>query len=502
MALIFLESFDKYGAANSNNTVVSALLTAGEWTSALTASTFPTVVAGLNGLSGFAVLLGGTANVLSKTLAGNYSRLIGGHRFANSLAAGAGIQFLDAGTVQASIQFNTTGTFSVRNGIYTSGTVLGTSTASVTANTTHYLEWDFTFGNSGSYQLWLDGVSILSGSGDTTATANNFANQFQFIAASNATGLTVDDLYLFDTTGTTNNAVLLTSPRIETQFPTSDGAVQFAAGAAIIGSSVSRTATTVTPAANELRLRPITPAVNCTITAVGLLPGATSAAVQQRPVVYTDLAGVPNTLMSAGSTVTGTTANVAKTMPLTTPQALTAGTQYWAGFMCDILVSGGMNGLDGTNTNRIATATFASGAPGTAPTTTASLSTVIWGSVTTAAGNWYAAGQNPPQGSASYVFDATVGHEELYAFPALSASAPTIYAVAVKANLAKSDAGAKTVSMRVKSGSVDSAGSVSSAAPGTTYGWLTSLFPTDPNTSAAWSLAALNAAQAGVKVES
>ena len=127
---------------------------------------------------------------------------------------------------------------------------------------------------------------------------------------------------------------------------------------------------------------------------------------------------------------------------------------------------------------------------------------MIFGVVSSIATNSYEVGQNPPQGQYSYVYDATVGHEDLYGFPALTAPAPIIYAAAVKGSVAKSDAGAKTLSLRTKSGGTDSAGSAASLAPGTSYAWMTSLFPTDPATGAAWTVAALNAAQGGVKVES
>jgi hypothetical protein len=503
MALLFMCGFDAYGPANSNSTTVAALLTAGEWT---TNAVAVTIVAPLSS-AGYALSFA-TSNAslqLTKTLAASYGRLIGGFRFSSNVAGFFGISFTDGGSAQASIVVNSGGTISVRNGIFNSGTVLATSTASITANTTHYLEWDITFANTGSFTVWLDGVAVIGGSsgvagtGDTTTTANSTANGIGFANSNTATGI-IDDLYLFDNTGSTNNAPLLTSPRIETQFPTGDGAVQFAVGAAILGSSISRSAGVISSSANQFRVRPVTPAINCTLQSVSFLPNATNASVQVRPVIYSDSAGLPNTLMSAGSVVVGTTAGAAKTMPLTTPQALTAGTQYWIGYMCDISVTSWLSQLDAGSTDRTATSTFASGAPGTASGTSAAVSTVIWGNIITAAGNYYSANQNPAQGAQSYVFEATVGEEDLYTYPALSAPPSAIYAVAVKASVAKSDAGAKTVSVRCKSGSTDSGGAA--AAPGTSYGWTTAIFERDPNGSVAWTLSALNAAQAGVKVES
>lgn len=499
MALLFMDGFDKYGGANSNSTIVQGLLTA-EWTSVASGSA--AIVAGLSA-TGFAFQVGtnGTAN---KTLATNYARLIGGVRFNTNLAGASAIQLIDSATVQASIVINNAGTIAVRNGSYSIGTILGTSTVSVTANSTHYLEWDITFSNAGSYQLWLDGVSILSGSGDTTSTANNYANLMQLIQS--AIGVvTFDDFYLFDTTGSTNNAPLLTSPRIETTFPSSDGAVQFAIGASTLGNSISRGSTNYAGSANTLYVRAYTPTRNCTLNSILLLPVQTNATVNLRPVVYADNAGTPNggALLSAGSTLTGQIGGTLLTMPLTTPQSLTAGTQYWLGFMQDA-GSANMSPADNLVAGRNVTATFASGAPSTCPATAGGQQTVVvYGNITLASPvNWYEVASQPPQGAASYVYDSVVGHEDLYAVPNLSAPATSIYAVAVKANVAKSDAGARTISVRCKSGTTDSAGSGGTAiAPATSYTWVTSLYPTDPNTGAAWTLSGVNAVQCGLRIE-
>jgi hypothetical protein len=496
VALLFMDGFDKYGGPNTAAANVAALLAAGEWTSAGGGS----IVTGLSG-TGYALQLGNAPMNISKTLSASYGRLIGGMRFAHTFGSNvAGVQFLDGASNQAAISFNLAGTISLRNGSVT-GTALGTSTATISSGSIHHLEWDISFGNSASYQLWLDGVSILSGTGDTTATANNTASGLQLLTNGSAV-LVVDDLYLFDASGTTNNAPLLTSPRIETQLPSSDAAVQFAFGAAMLGASQARATGSVSTAANQLRLRSVVPAVNCTLNAISFLASLASGAVNLRPVVYSSVSGVPGALLGSGSTVTGTTASTLKTMPLTSGVALSAGTQYFVGFMCDIAVTNGLAGYTAVADDFTAIATFASGAPGTAPVMANTASSVIAGNVAASGANWFSVAQNPVQGGLSYVADATVGHEDLYGYPLLSAVPLAIYAVAVKASVAKSDAGAKTLSLRLKSGGTDSAGSAGTLAPGTSYGWLTSLYPTDPATGTAWTAAALNAAQAGVRVES
>ena len=63
----------------------------------------------------------------------------------------------------------------------------------------------------------------------------------------------------------------------------------------------------------------------------------------------------------------------------------------------------------------------------------------------------------------------------------------------------KSDAGARTMSVRVKSSATEVASSA--IAPGTTYTWAALYNDTDPATSLAWTLTAVNAAQAGLRIE-
>jgi hypothetical protein len=192
-------------------------------------------------------------------------------------------------------------------------------------------------------------------------------------------------------------------------------------------------------------------------------------------------------------------------MPLTTPQSLTAGTQYWLGYMCDILVGSAFQTSDAGAVGRVATSTFASGAPGTAPaTSTGNASVLLWGNITLATPvNFYEVSQQPPPAAnTSYVFDATVGHEDLYGFANLSATPASVYAVAVKAYCARSDSGAKTVSLRMSSGGTDGGGSLTGQTPGTSYAWIGSHFATDPNGSILWTGTALNAATTGFKIDS
>jgi hypothetical protein len=506
MVAIFIEGFDKYGAVNLAGGAINPYLS-GDWTTV--SGSGSQLVGGLSA-TGYALQLA-VNTTLSRTFAANYGRLIGGMRFSANLASNpcGGIQFNDASGNQCGIGVNNTGTISLRNGSWSSGTVLGTSTVSVAANSTHYLEWDITFSATGAYQLWLDGISIISGTGNTKTTVNNYCNVFQPISGTTiGNSFIIDDLYLFDNTGTQNNAALLSSPRVETEFPSADAAVQFGFGAAAVGYfGVPRNAGFYGGGGtNSLYVVPVVPTRAGTLNSISFTPGASNGAVNLRPVVYADSGGNPGALLVTGSTVTGVTNGVITTLPLTTPQALTAGTRYWLGTIQDILVTNLYQIYDGSNVGRWVGNTFSAGPPATFPTTGVSVgqNTIqYWGNVTGTGVNFYEVNQNnPPPGALSYVFDTVVGHEDLYAMPSLSATPAAIYAVAVKAYCAKSDSGARTVSMRMLSGATDSGGSLTGQTPATTYGWMASYFPTDPNTGAAWTVTALNAAQCGFRIDS
>ena len=495
MVALFIEGFDKYGAPSETAANIQTLM-AGEWTTFAINS----IIAPLSA-NGQALGLGTGGGGMVKTIGGPYNRLIGGFRFASDLARTTGIQAQATGTAEWSVTINTTGLISIRTG-NTSGTAIATtSTGAISANAVHYLEWDVTRGASGAYNVYLDGTLVLTGTGNTGATD---INQIAIIGSSNAGGFKLDDLYLFDSTGGENNAPLLTNPIVETTYATADSAVAFTFSAGTLGPDYSLTTNTNAPGANELFLRKFTPGVAATINSVSCLPAATSAGANLKAVIYSDSAGAPHTLLSSGTQVTGTTSGTLLTGALTTPQALTAGTPYWIGFITDTSVA--LTEVDTTTTGEKAANTYTSGAPGTAPTMTAGqASWMIFGNVTGVTGNnWSASAQNPPTvlGDLSYVSSSTVGQEDLYTWGALPVTPSAIYTAAVKAFCRNTDAGVRTVSMRTKSGSTDSGGSLTGQTPAQTYGWLSSYFDTDPNTSAAWGTTALNSATSGMKVDS
>jgi hypothetical protein len=519
MAVIFIEGFDKYGpylnlpgfTGDSTNPSVRNLITEGDWTFLSSLNTVAAIYPPL-GPTGYALGLEG--GPLTRTLPSSYSRLIGGVRIQSSLASNSGIVFLDNTSFQCSITINQgTGLISVRNGDYL-GTIIATSTVAVTAGVTHFVEWDISFGASASYTVYLDGVSILSGTGNTKTTSNSSANLFGFqcgIASSLSTYY--DDVYLFDSSGSRNNSVLLTNPRVETRYPTSDSQTQWTnTGNVLVPFGVAQTApqewnylSNSTIPANCLVLLQVKAPVNCTLNSISVIPAVTASPVKFKAVLYADTSNAPSTLIATGTEVIGCTIDTTLTLPFASGQALTAGTFYWIGLINN--TSFALRRYDTTtHLAQSKTNVYTYGAPTPAGTMTTGVDTVmVWGNATGATTNWESVGNNPATdlaGDNSSIQSSTVGAEDLYGFPPLASAATSIYVVAVKAHTKRSDTGARTVDLRLKSGTTDSGGSLTGQTPSVSYSWLSSYFETDPATGSDWTETAANNCLAGPKIAS
>jgi hypothetical protein len=281
--------------------------------------------------------------------------------------------------------------------------------------------------------------------------------------------------------------------------PTGDSATAFLFGAGVLGAAAAYQGVVATnaPGANQLFLRKYTPSADCTLNSVAIVPGATSGTARFKAVAYADSADVPGSLLSSGTEVVGCASGSTLTGALITSQSLTAGTPCWIGFITDTSVV--LQQADAGAAGYKAANTYASGAPGTAPTMTGNQpSWLLYGNVTGITGhNWLELANNPSLGDLSYVYD-----EELFTFGALSINPDAIYTVAVKGSIRREAGGSPTLDFRTKSGGITSSGGTSGIGPGATYEWRSSFFPLDPNTGVAWTASGLNAATSGMQIAS
>lgn len=519
MATVFLEGFDKYGPGDIITPAAATSLAQGGWSMSGngfgTPSDEVSIVAGLSS-SGSAVKLAPTSGLsapavfMTRTLKTNYSRLIGGFRFSINYPTNqglAGCVFVDNSTPQCSILVHpVSGFIYIAQG--NNGAVLQTSIASVAYNTTHYLEFDITFnsGAFGGWTVWLDGAQIMSGTGTTRQSANNFANVFQYSVTATAAGsgiatATFDDMYLFDGTTAFNNSVLLSNPNIITQYGLSDSQTQFTNNGNVFGNTYSIDASVYSDSANSLYLAAFQPNVNCTINSVVFMPLTNSPTANFRGVIYADSSGAPGTLLSSGTQTTGIVAGTLLNLPLITPQALTAGTKYWLGFINDTTINtrifdGGIFGFRANNT-------YGSGAPSSAPTMTPNQSSLLlYGACTGAVTNWESEALNPPLGDVSSVFSNVTNTEDLYNFPVVPSTVTAIYSIGVIGNSKLNAAGAHTIDLVTVSNTTPSFGSNPNQVQTVDYTWYDSYFDVDPHTNIAWTIVAANAATHGMKIVS
>jgi hypothetical protein len=103
-------------------------------------------------------------------------------------------------------------------------------------------------------------------------------------------------------------------------------------------------------------------------------------------------------------------------------------------------------------------------------------------------------------GAAAYVYDSAVGHADFYGIAPIPAPPLTTVAVVTRSLMAKSDAGTRTAAMQIKSGATTVASPTLSLTPTYTAAWRVDTV--DPATGAAWTAAAVAAAQIGPVVVS
>lgn len=112
--------------------------------------------------------------------------------------------------------------------------------------------------------------------------------------------------------------------------------------------------------------------------------------------------------------------------------------------------------------------------------------------------NYVEVDEDDPDGDTSYVESSTVGHQDLYGVDDLSSTPASIASLQVVATSKSDDGGAKSGKNYLSSSAVEGAGSAYALTSG--YVPQQSIHELDPNTSAAWAEAGVNAVQVGMEV--
>lgn len=103
-----------------------------------------------------------------------------------------------------------------------------------------------------------------------------------------------------------------------------------------------------------------------------------------------------------------------------------------------------------------------------------------------------------PDSTATYNSSSTVGSKDLYALGDLASGTATVKCVQVNTRAWKDDAGTASLKVKIKSGSTEVAGAT--VALPSSVAWNGDVWETDPNTSTAWTVSAVNGLEAGAEV--
>lgn len=520
--IILIDGFDKYGPPEQDNADLFDRL-GGDWTalgffSGDTFETRPPLSA--HGYSLYIDKDGLQAAFLGATLPDSYNRISGSIRVKPDFGGAHGVRFVTSGTALCILMISgSDGLLYLVTG--DGDTTLAVGSVPISHQSVHVISWDITFGPSGAYTVWLDGVQQFIGTGNT---GNGFAvaNRFDIYAGNTvftSGAMIIDDLVLFDPSQPGYDASALTSNVVvETQYPIGDYQQELTIDTSIVvpegieGTGIYRGGGTANPWALNpgtglLYLLKVIPDQDCTLNSISVYSSSTYSAVPYQGVVYTDVAGAPSMLVTTGAILDQMIGNTIHTSDLLTPQSLTAGVPIWIGFFGNWLESNmGFYTYDTVNRmGRSRGYTYVSGVPaGPLPAMTTGRTTwCLWGNCQGSAENWRSISLDPPTiGNQSQLHSSTAGDEDLYEFPALTTTPSVIYGMAVKGFIAKTDAGPRTVSFNTLSGGVDSTGTNPNQGMATSPVWQGTHYITDPATGASWTVSGLDAAKSGVSVAS
>lgn len=202
----------------------------------------------------------------------------------------------------------------------------------------------------------------------------------------------------------------------------------------------------------------------------------------------------PGTLLASSNTITNAViGNVDFTF--SSPPAVVRGTTYHLVVTADASWTPSLQGTTGTSYSASAvTPTSAPNNPTTSSTAAAGMQCSLVHAFPANADALDALND----GDASYTSSSTLNALDLFDFANLASTPVSIAAVAVRAFARKSDSGTRGLSTVLKSGATTDVGTNLSLS--TSYQGTVKTYETDPNTSAAWTMSGVSAAQAGYKL--
>jgi len=409
--------------------------------------------------------------------------------------AGFYLELFDATTAQCSIVFRSDGAMLLTSGGPT-GSTLATYTGAISAQNTwtaFEIEIVVATGATGSITVRKNGntgaADFTAGSLVTAGGAtHSYANKLTIGQNATVTNQLIDDL-LWRSDAT--SVAWLGDIRAYQQMPASDASVQFAKSPTTVTTTPFSGSSTLSKASGAGLMAAFTAPYTGTIASV-TVQVSTGGTGNLKAAIYD--AAKANVLATSNAVVNPVAGAVAITFG--TPLSVTKGTVYHLAVDADFTI---IYTVTSSSSAGFSFTTAYASFPASSPTIAATAA-FIFSVVTTPTVNAELVGETLQDGTTSYVFDATVGHGDLYAITPLASTPNSIIGVNTRAFMSKSDAGSRSGQIQIKSGSttVNSTPLVLS----TSFGWNSRFDLLDPNGNVAWTAAAVNALNIGPSVAS
>jgi hypothetical protein len=503
MAFIFGDGFDFYALVSDGNGYWdSAPATGGAWS--LAAGRFPGSQA-INYLAS-SILVG---YVKSSPTNDATHHIVCSFMQTSPLTSagntGLYLQLLDGNNGQVCIGFRNDGAIVLTSGS-PGGTILATYANAFYSNVWASFEFEVLINNgAGTFTVRKDGALsanfTATGLSTRPGSTNAYANKLQVGGNTNASLAfgRLDDLLWFSTSGAAPNT-WVGDVRAYQLMPTSDASVQLTKAPTSIGPTYVQAAQNGNsgPAANIIWFSNATVIASQTGTVSALVANfavAVTGHVNMALYDATGPGGSPGALVGACTAVTNPgTGNNTFTMP--SPPSVIRGAAYYLAMMADTSIATAIYGGTLINAYTLAN-TYASGFPSSAAGTgrTGNQTGFSYLGMTITPTNSTLVNEVLQDGGATYLFDSTVGHADLYNVADLPANIASITCLTTRAYMEKSDAGARTGRVQLKSGAA--AAVTGDLLLSASFSWCSRTDTVDPNTGAAWTLAAANAVQIG-----
>jgi len=404
---------------------------------------------------------------------------------------GGYFELFDGATAQCSVVFRSDGAILLVNG-GPAGTVQATYTGAFPVASTWYaFEIEVIISNTaGRMRVRKNGNNVddfdSGATFDTQNSANAYANKLQFGQQVSLNAQQFDDLFW---RSDASSVAWLGDIRCYTRMPASDAAVQFSRTPTNWFAQGNASATTGALSANNIRACVVVAPTTGTLASLqsNFNAGITGHA---KMALYdaTGASGGAGTLLASSAELTNPGAGV-NTFAVTGGPTVTRGTTYWVALWSDVSITG----TGGNIAIDVLALTYTTSFPSTlSGFTTTSLTGLASNGMNVTGNNTSCVQEAQQDATTSYVYDSTPGHADFYGIAAIASTPVSTIALTTRAYMQKSDAGTRTAAVQLKSGIAAAVASptLTLTTSGWQWAWRTDL--TDPNTSNAWTAAAVN----------